>query len=127
MNNKAARSYVTAFGASMAVYVVFLLVSIWLLKAPVAAPWRYPVAVLPVVPVAFALVAFLRFLNRMDELQRQIQLTAVGFSLGTVVMLTFTYGFLENAGLPRLSWIWIAPMAIATWGVSLAIASRRYR
>jgi len=125
--NKAARSYVTAFVGAMALYVVLLVFSVTLLKSSVGLPWRYPVAVLPIVPVSLALVAFLRFLNQMDELQRQIQLTAIGFTLGAVVMLTFTYGFLENADLPQLSWIWIAPLAIAIWGVSLAAASRRYR
>jgi hypothetical protein len=59
---------------------------------------RALVAVSPAVPTIFALLAFLRFLTRMDELQRRIQLEALGFAFGVTAILTFAYGFLENAG-----------------------------
>ncbi len=124
---KAGRTYTLEFGGAMTLYVLAVVLSIFLLRFTTGSPWAYPVAVLPVVPLGLAMMAFLRFLNRMDELQRRIQLTAVAFSLAAVIMVTVTYGFLENAGLPRLSWIWIGPMAIGLWGLSLAVATRRYR
>lgn len=125
--NKNARTYVASFGTAMAVYAVAVIVSILLLKSSPGAPWRYPAALLPMIPLAFALLAFIRFLNGLDELQRRIQLTAIGFTFGALVMVSLTVGFLENAGLPRPSWIWIAPAAIAIWGLSLAVATNRYR
>jgi len=125
--NKNARAYVASFGAAMAVYAVAVVVSILLLKSSLGTPWRYPAALLPMIPLAFALVAFIRFLNGLDELQRRIQLTAIGFTFGAMVMIGLAVGLLENAGLPRPSWIWIAPTAIAIWGLGLAVATNRYR
>jgi len=63
----------------------------------------------------------------MDELQRRIHLEALGFAFGATAILTFAYGFLENAGLPRLSYIWILPAMVVLWGVGAAVASWRYR
>ena len=42
-------------------------------------------------------------------------------------MLTFAYGFLENAGLPKLSYVYVLPLMITLWGIGGAIATRRYR
>lgn len=126
--NKAARDYVVQFSAAMAAYVVVLIVSIITLQhVTLALPWRVLIAVAPVIPTLFALVAFLRFLGRMDELQRRIQLEALGLGFGAVGILTFAYGFLENVGLPRLSYIWIFPALIAFWGIGTGIAARRYQ
>jgi hypothetical protein len=63
----------------------------------------------------------------MDELQRKIQLEAVVFGFCGTALLTFSYGFLENAGFPHLNWIWIFPLMAALWGLGQAIAARRYR
>ena len=85
------------------------------------------VALTPLIPAALALSAYLRFLARMDELGRRIQLEALAFGFGAAGMLTFAYGFLENAGFPQLSYIWVFPTMIALWGIGGAIAAYRYR
>lgn len=90
-------------------------------------PLKAPVVLLPLVPAAFALVAYLRFLSRMDELGRRIQLEALAFAFGVAGFLTFAYGFLENAGFLMLSYIWVFPLMIVLWGIGGAVASRRYR
>ena len=82
---------------------------------------------IPLIRSAFALRAYLRFLGRMDELGRRIQLEALAFGFGAAGMLTFAYGFLENAGFPQLSYIWVFPLMIALWGIGGAIATRRYQ
>ena len=67
------------------------------------------------------------FPGRMDELGRRIQLEALAFGFGAAGMLTFAYGFLENAGLPKLSYVFVFPLMIALWGIGGAIATRRYQ
>ncbi len=111
----------------MLAYCIVLVVSLLLLNAYPHAAWRVPVALAPVVPACFALYAFVRFLGRMDELQRRIQLDAISFSFGATGVLTFAYGFLELVGFPHISWIWILPGMIALWGIGGAIAAARYR
>ena len=126
--NKAGRDYVVQFGGAMAAYVVVLIASLVVMQhTQLAPPIRALVAVSPAVPTVFALLAFLRFLTRMDELQRRIHLEALGFAYGATAILIFAYGFLENAGLPRLSYIWILPAMMVLWGVGAAVSSWRYR
>jgi hypothetical protein len=110
----------------MAAYVIVVLVSIKLVSG-LDQPIKTLVALTPLVPAALALYAYLRFLSRMDELGRRIQLEALAFGFGAAGMLTFAYGFLENAGFPQLSYIWVFPLMIFLWGIGGAIASYRYR
>jgi len=110
----------------MAAYVIVVLVSIRLVGG-LDQPIKTLVALTPLIPATLALFAYLRFLSRMDELGRRIQLEALAFGFGAAGMLTFAYGFLENAGFPQLSYIWVFPTMIALWGIGGAIASYRYR
>jgi hypothetical protein len=122
----AARAYTRELGLAMAAYVIVVLVSIRLVGG-LDQPIRTLVALTPLIPATLALFAYLRFLGRMDELGRRIQLEALAFGFGAAGMLTFAYGFLENAGFPQLSYIWVFPLMIALWGIGGAIASYRYR
>jgi hypothetical protein len=125
--NRAARAYVIEFGGAMAAYVVVLLVSLELLRAFPHSGWRIPLALAPVVPTLFALAAFMRFLGRMDELQRRIQLQAIGFGFGATAILTFAYGFLQLVGFPPISWLFILPLMVVLWGLGAAVAAWKYR
>lgn len=126
--NNASKRYIVEFGLAMIIaYPLVLVISIILLNQYPESSWRVPLALAPVVPPLFGLRAFLRFLGRMDELQRRIQFEAIGFSFGVTLVVAMTAGFLENAGLPRLSWIFVVPLMIALWGIGTALATRRYR
>ena len=122
----AARAYTRELGLAMAAYVIVVLISIRLVSG-LDQPIKTLVALTPLVPASLALYAYLRFLSRMDELGRRIQAEALAFGFGSAGMLTFAYGFLENAGFPQLSYIWVFPLMIALWGIGGAIASYRYR
>lgn len=122
----AARAYTRELGLAMAAYVIVVLVSIKLVSG-LEQPVKTLVALTPLIPASLALFAYLRFLSRMDELGRRIQLEALAFGFGAAGMLTFAYGFLENAGFPQLSYIWVFPLMIALWGIGGAVASYRYR
>jgi hypothetical protein len=123
----AARTYTIQFLSAMGAYVALLLLSIFVLEHNPTAPWRAVVAALPVLPTCLALLVFVRYLGRMDELQRRIQLDAIAFAAGATAILTFTWGLLENAGFPHLSLIWVLPLLVALWGLATAVASWRYR
>lgn len=120
------RRYLSEFGASMLAYVIVLPVSVSVIQAYPEASWRFAVALAPVIPLAFALMAFIRFFRNIDELQQRIHLEALAFSVGVTIMVTLSYGFLENVGFPHLSIIFVTPMLIAFWGIGAAIASKRY-
>jgi hypothetical protein len=114
-------------GLALLAYMMFLVGSVTVLRANPDAGWRYAVAVVPVVPAALVVLLFVRRLARTDELQKRIQTEAFAFALGGTALLTFTYGFLEGAGMPHLNWTFILPLIAVLWGVGTAIFTLRYR
>ena len=121
------KTYVREFLTAMIAYTVVLIISVSLLKnGPSEAWWRIPLALTPMIPIFFALRAFLRYFHRIDELQKRIQLEAFALSFGISCVVTFSYGLLEYAGFPALNWTWVPSFMIALWGVGSVIASLRY-
>ena len=120
------RAYTRDLGIALAAYVVAVLVTVKLTPS-VDPAFRALFVLIPLIPSAFALRAYLRYLMRMDELGRKIQLEALAIGFGTAGMLTFAYGFLENAGFPQLSYVFVFPLMILLWGIGGIIATRRYQ
>ena len=122
------KQYQKELWTALAVYGVMLIGSIQLLThMDVARPWRDLIALSPILPAAATAWVVLRELRRMDELQRRIQLEALGFSFAGTAILTFSYGFLEGLGYPRLSMFTVWPLLAALWIVGLVLARRRYQ
>ena len=122
------KTYTREFLTAMVAYAVVLIVSVAVLShGPSAGWWRVPLALTPVIPVVFALGAFLRFFQRIDELQRRIQLEALALSFGATCIVAFGYGALEYAGFPDLNWTWVPTFMMVFWGIGTTIASLRYR
>jgi len=125
--NQAAKRYAREFTITMIAYVAIIIVSRLTLNNIGDSPWRFPIAVLPIIPVVFLIAAFMRYLAGIDELQQKIQLQAIGFAAGTTGLLTFAYGFLELVGFPQFSTFFIFPMMIMLWGLGLFYFTRRYQ
>lgn len=87
-------------------------------------------ALAPVGPVLMMLRAYLRFLNRLDEFQRRVQLESMLAAAGIVGFACLTYGFLESfAKFPTIpgALIWVLPAMIGVWGVAQGFVARRYK
>ena len=122
------KQYQKELWTALAVYGVMLVGSIQLLThMDVARPWRDLIALSPMLPAAATAWVVLRELRRMDELQRRIQLEALGFAFAGTAILTFSYGFLEGLGYPRLSMFTVWPLLAVLWIVGLVLARRRYQ
>lgn len=126
MNKKHAKYLVELFTV-MGLYGIVLVASIWLLKAYPDSPLRVVIALAPMLPAALLPVVVVRYLRRVDELQRQIQLEALGFAFAGAAVITFGYGFLEIVGFPHLSWFAIWPIMGVLWIIGTFISQRRYR
>lgn len=122
-----AKRYLKEFGGSMAAYAVMVPVSMWRLPGHEHTLLGYGIAFLPIIPSVLALWAFMRMFRGLDELQRRIQLEAVAFSFLATCLITLTWAFQQNAGLPRFDVNWVAPLLILPWGLGLGIAKRRYQ
>ena len=112
----------------IAAYAIVLIVSmIWLARGRPPHPWNYLAAVLPVFPALLTPVLVARRFRQLDELHQKIQLQGLAFGFTGAATLTFTYGFLERAGLPTLSWIWVWPVMLVCWVIGVVWAHARYR
>ena len=130
MNNwvcKPSARYIVTMLISLSLYTVALVVSLTWLKAGVEGPWKYAIAVLPVLPALGVPIGVVRFCQAMDELQRRIQLESLAFGFGAAAIATFTYGFLQNAGLPAVSWVGVWPVMASCCFVGHLFAGRWYR
>jgi peptidoglycan/LPS O-acetylase OafA/YrhL len=111
--------YLIEMSVAFAAYAILLTLSIFALHAlPGGSPWRIPVAVMPMVPAAGVAVAVARVYRRLDEYARRLLLEALAFAFAGTALITFTYGFLENAGFPRLSWFFVWPVMGVLWIVA---------
>ena len=112
--------------AATVAYVAVLVPTIVVVNANQDAAWRFPVAVLPMIPIVFALVAWVRSFRRMDELQQRIALEALAFAFGGTAFITFSYGFLQDAGFPDLNWFYVWPIMAGLWTIGDLLAKRRW-
>ena len=123
----AAKSYTIEFGSAMIAYVILLPIVMTAIERYPTAPWRYAIALVPVIPLVFALVAMVRFFHRIDEMARKIHLDSFAVAAGATAIATFAYGMLENVGLPCMNMVLVAPFTVAAWGIASAVAAWRYR
>ena len=65
--------------------------------------WKTLVLVSPMIPTLLAIGAVMRGIRRLDEYGRLQVLETIAITFGITAGCTFTYGFLECAGYPRLS------------------------
>ena len=121
------KQFFRVFGTSMAGYIAMVPVSIWLLKGHEHSPLRFLFAVLPVFPSAFIMWAIIRFVCSLDEMQRRIHLDGMAFSFLGTCLISLTWGFLQDAGLPRVDVIWVPLLLVLLWAVGLSVARRRYQ
>lgn len=103
----------------------------WLLRnTQPAALVRVVLALLPVIPSALYILAVVRSIRSMDELQRRIQLEAVTFAFVGTLILSLMYGMLQKSGFFR-AWAWdwegIWLMMFGLWLVGYFAAVRRYQ
>lgn len=119
---KVMRAYTFEFGGAMLAYIV-ILVGVVASRPHSENTW---IEVLPALPLILAFWAIIRQYRRLDEFYKRIH--AQAFALGAMILgLGVTvWGFAENAGMPALQTIWIAPALIALWGLCLPIVMRRY-
>ena len=115
------------FGFAILAYLMVLLGAVTVVQANSAALWKYYLLLLPVVPAALVIWLTVRALGRLDELQKRMQMQALGFSMAGTGVLTFGYGFLEGAGLPNLNSTFVLPVMGLLWGLGLLVLSLRHR
>ena len=127
----AGRRYLAALWPALVAYSLTLFASIFLIKRGIeSVPLRGLVAVLPVLPIGWMMLAALRYLREVDELQRRIETEAIGAASLLVALLYFAGGMLQKAKVididAGIAMIWVFPLLCATYGIAKMILTRRY-
>lgn len=111
----------------MSIYAALLLPSLQFLKEHPESPWRVPVAIVPVVPIAFIVLNSVGRVRQMDELQKRKYLEAGAFAYPAMIVLSITYGFLQNVGFPAVNWMYVGVAMFLLFGIGQILAWFRYR
>ncbi|CAH0191430.1 hypothetical protein SRABI118_01503 [Massilia sp. Bi118] len=111
-----ARAYKTELWTAVAVYVVLLFGSIYAGRRMDEGVLRTVVMVIPMIGFGLMIRAIARHVARIDEYQRQRLLESLALAFAITGGVTFTYGFLETAGFPRLSMFTVWIIMGASWG-----------
>jgi hypothetical protein len=119
--------YLQQFLFAIFMYIVTLSASVILLRNfELTGAWQIIISILPALPIIFVLIILMRLLSNSDELQQRIHLLAVTFSAVLTGLITFSYGFLENIGAPKLPTFAVLPMLFVFWGIGLGYFTQRY-
>lgn len=114
-------------GFAVLAYLMVLVGCVTAVQANPTSPWRYYVAAVPVLPAALVVWLFVRALERMDEVQKRIQVQAIGFSVGLTALVTFGYGFMEAVGLEHLNPVFVLPCLVVSWGAGVIFLDLKRR
>jgi len=89
----------------------------------------YGVAMLPALPILWALVAVGQYLREeTDEFQRRLHVEYLLWGIGGTLAVTTIWGYLEDfTGIPRLDLIYVYPIFWLFVGIAMPVVSRRYR
>jgi hypothetical protein len=118
---------------TMLVAVITMILSVivvsWLLKTQELGPaWRLALALAPVASWVFALTAYSRLIQRLDELQRRIHLEALAFAFSGLAVAMIACEYLRKAGfITTLKPDYVLLMMMVLWPLGYVIAWRRYQ
>jgi hypothetical protein len=117
--------YQELFGA-LALYIVLLVAALRYGPALPPGPWRVLVMLSPMLGFVLALLAIVRMFRRLDEYMRRVQLENIALAAGLTAGLSFSYGFLEITGQPRLSMFSVWMVLCGSWGLISALRAWRF-
>ena len=123
----ARRRYITRFIPAMASYAILLVLLMPVVRRTEASGVKILLALIPTIPVAVAILEILRFVRSLDELERRVQFEAVAVAGLLTCFLSFAWGLLESAGVPKMPVILVMPVFCAIYGFSVWLAHRRFR
>jgi hypothetical protein len=106
-------------------YIGFLAVSMNWLDANPDSSWRYAVALTPMLPGIWIAIGTLRAIQKLDELERLVLLEGVAVSFMGTLILVLSLGFLQLAGFPPISGVYIGFFMVTLWLVAKLVIHRR--
>lgn len=110
-------SYRRELMVAIAVYMVLLFGVIRLARPMEDGILRTVLLVSPMIGFGLMIRAIIRLVARIDEYQRMRMLETFSIAMAITGAVTFTYGFLETAGFPKISMFSVWIVMGTSWGV----------
>ncbi len=128
MVKRAVNKRMVRYGIWMAMYCAVMLVDGFSLPRPIKTDVVHVVgALLPMIPLLFAMQANIGAIRSMDELGRRYHVEGMMFAIIGTIVVTLTMGFLQwMAAGPTISLGWVWPIIAAFYGIGAAFARRKY-
>jgi hypothetical protein len=115
------RMYLMELGGSLAVYMALLFAAMHFGRPMAEGTARSLVLVSPMIGFVLMLWTIARHFSRMDEYLRMRLLENIAIGAGITAGITFTYGFLETAGLPHVSMFTVWVVLCGSVGVTQCV------
>lgn len=121
------RAYRIELWTAIAVYVALVVASTRFGRPMADGLLRTVVLLSPMIGFAMMIRAIARHVARIDEYQRLRLLESLALAFAITGAVTFSYGFLETAGYPKLSMFSVWVVMGVSWGVASFALARRTR
>jgi len=95
--------------------MAFLFAAIWMLDNEIGQDYQLLIALAPAIPGILFALSIGSAIASLDELQRRIQLEAIGIGSGASIIITLIYALLVEAGFPQVSWMFVPLLMILMW------------
>lgn len=109
------RRYQKELGFALLLYMALLVGALLLSADMQAGALRTALLLSPMLALALAVRAIVRLVRDTDEFLRKSMLEQLAIAAAGTAGITFTYGFLEMAGFPKLSMFMVWPLMGALW------------
>lgn len=119
-----ARRYKAELGGSFAVYVALMAPSVLWGEGMPPGVLKTAVAVAPMLGFLMMIWAIARQVQRMDEYVRRQLLETIAIAAAITAGATFTYGFMESVGYPRLSMFTVWGVMGGSWALVCLLRCR---
>jgi hypothetical protein len=123
LEREVCRKYALELGGAMVLYLAVLVGSIYLAKPMEPGSVRTLLVMTPALPLLILIWVLARQFGRMDEYVRLRNLESLAIAAAMTAGLSFSYGFLEGDGFPRLSMFWVWGIMGVGWRLVHAVRS----
>lgn len=113
--SRAPRRYFVEFNVAMVLYAAAVLGRGHLVPLVDSPVLKTMIIVSPILPVLLAAFAVVRFYRGMDEYHRLRILESLAIAAGVTAVVAVSWGFLEDAGFPRLPLSTALPIIMGVW------------
>lgn len=120
------KRYIGEFSIGVLAYLLLFLVLPRVVSAEPGSAWSIVIALTPLVPVAWMIIAMARHLHRIDEMQNVLLLRSFAVGFGAALLIALAIALLSGAGVDTRHSEWAVFIGgMGAWSVSLAVFSFR--